>query len=172
MKIAEPESKFTSLQELLSKLSNPEMPQTPNFSRKEEKQCLQNLNNRLAGYIDHVHQLQQEKSHLTYQIKNFKEHKSVEVQHIKDLYEKQIASYNEDLDCKNKQYNELKVGQKALMQEYEDINSKLKKRDLDLATANDRHYDLEDKMRNLTNKFDHIESDRNVLQQQLNVRIL
>jgi len=83
------------------------------------------------------------------------------------LYEKQIGGLNAELDSKNKQYNQLKVGAEGLLSENEDIKSKLKKRDLDLTTANDRLRDLEDEMRNLANKLSHIESERDVLQRQV-----
>jgi len=58
-----------SLHELgLDNYPNPEYPASERLSRKEEKQSLQNLNNRLAGYIDRVRQLQQENSKLTHQV--------------------------------------------------------------------------------------------------------
>ena len=48
---------------------NPEYPESARLSRKEEKGALQNLNNRLAGYIDRVRQLQQENARLTHQVR-------------------------------------------------------------------------------------------------------
>ena len=58
-----------SLHELgLDNYPNPEMPESQRLTRKEEKMSLQNLNNRLAGYIDRVRQLQNENSKLTHQV--------------------------------------------------------------------------------------------------------
>ena len=111
--------------------------------------------------------MQQENSRLAYQIKTYDEHKSVEVLHLKEIYEKQIAGLNAELEGKTKQYNQLKVGAEGLLQENEDIKSKLKKRDVDLSSANDRLRGLEDEMRNLANKLSHIESERDVLQRQV-----
>ena len=49
---------------------NPEYPESSRLTRKEEKQSLQNLNNRLAGYIDRVRQLQQENQRLSHQVRH------------------------------------------------------------------------------------------------------
>ena len=58
-----------SLHELgLDNYPNPDYPESSRLSRKEEKQSLQNLNNRLAGYIDRVRQLQNENAKLTHQV--------------------------------------------------------------------------------------------------------
>ena len=54
-------SKYKSTQSLhelgLDNYPNPDMPESTRLTRKEEKMSLQNLNNRLAGYIDRVRQL-------------------------------------------------------------------------------------------------------------------
>ena len=50
-----PQSKYKSTQSLhelgLDNYPNPDMPESTRLTRKEEKQSLQNLNNRLAGKI-------------------------------------------------------------------------------------------------------------------------
>lgn len=99
-----------SLHELgLDNYPNPDMPESSRLSRKEEKQSLQNLNNRLAGYIDRVRTLQRENMALTRQIKVFEEHQTTEISHVKDMYNKQIDDLKAALESMNKQYNQLKV---------------------------------------------------------------
>ena len=99
-----------SLHELgLDNYPNPDMPESSRLSRKEEKQSLQNLNNRLAGYIDRVRTLQRENMALTRQIKVFEEHQTTEISHVKHMYNKQIDDLKAALESMNKQYNQLKV---------------------------------------------------------------
>lgn len=80
-----------SLHELgLDNYPNPEMPESTRLTRKEEKMSLQNLNNRLAGYIDRVRQLQNENHKLYHQVRTFEEYKATEVNNVKDLYNNQV----------------------------------------------------------------------------------
>jgi len=66
-----------SLHELgLDNYPYPEMPDGTRLTRKDEKQSLQNLNNRLAGYIDKVRTLQRDNAKLTKQIKHIEEYQS------------------------------------------------------------------------------------------------
>merc|ERR1711899_568748 len=164
-------SKYKSTQSLhelgLDNYPNPDMPESSRLSRKEEKQSLQNLNNRLAGYIDRVRTLQKENYTLTKQIKCFEEHQTTEITHVKDMYNKQIDDLKAALDSMNKQYNQLKVGAEGLLQENEDIKGKLKKKDNDLSAANGRIQDLEEELRNMVNKLSLLESEKIKFQSQL-----
>jgi hypothetical protein len=84
------------------------------LTRKEEKQSLQNLNNRLAsrlniqivffikglknnnyiflGYIDRVRQLQQENARLVHQVKTVESYQTREINNVKGMYDKQVSS--------------------------------------------------------------------------------
>ena len=125
------------------------------------------LNLSFLGYIDRVRQLQQENFKLTHQVKTFEKHQTIEITNVKDMYQKQIDDLKAALDAMNKQYNQLKVGAEGLLQENEDIKSKLKKKDTDLVHSNDRVRNLEDEMRNMANKLNYLEADKNKLQNQL-----
>jgi len=164
-------SKYKSTQSLhdlgLDNYPNPDMPESSRLSRKEEKQSLQNLNNRLAGYIDRVRTLQKENHHLTKQIISFEEHQTVEISHVKEMYSKQIDDLKAALDSMNKQYNQLKVGAEGLLSENEDIKGKLEKKDKDLSAANARIQDLEDELRSMVNKLSRLESEKVQFQSQL-----
>jgi len=164
-------SKYKSTQSLhdlgLDNYPNPDMPDSSRLSRKEEKQSLQNLNNRLAGYIDRVRSLQKENHHLTKQIISFEEHQTVEISHVKEMYSKQIDDLKAALDSMNKQYNQLKVGAEGLLSENEDIKGKMEKKDKDLSSANARIQDLEDELRSMVNKLSRLESEKVQFQSQL-----
>jgi lamin B len=169
--VGAPASKYKSTQSLhelgLDNYPNPDMPESSRLTRKEEKQSLQNLNNRLAGYIDRVRTLQRENLQLTRQIRTFEEHQTVEISHVKDMYNKQIDDLKSSLDAMNKQYNQLKVGAEGLLQENEDIKGKLKKKDSDLNTTQGRVRSLEDELRNMVNKLSRLESEKASMQSQL-----
>jgi len=157
-----------SLHELgLDNYPNAEMPESSRLSRKEEKQSLMNLNHRLAGYIDRVRNLQRENYTLTKQIRSFEEHQTVEISHVKDMYNKQIDDLKAALDSMNKQYNQLKVGAEGLLSENEDIKSKLEKKDRELAAANNNIGDLQEELRNMVNKLSLLESEKVKFQSQL-----
>ena len=164
-------SKYKSTQSLhelgLDNYPNPDMPESTRLTRKEEKMSLQNLNNRLAGYIDRVRQLQQENYRLTKQIKVFETHQTTEITQVKDMYNKQIDDLKGALESLNKQYNQLKLGAEGLLQENEDIKGRLNKKDNDLNLANDRIKGLTDEMHNMANKLNRLESERDKLKEQV-----
>merc|ERR1719367_1304669 len=157
-----------SLHELgLDNYPNPEWPEGPRLNRKEEKTALQNLNNRLASYIDRVMQLQTDNHELTRQIATFEEHKTVELNNVKDLYDKQVQDLKKALDNMNQNYNQLKVGAEGLLHENEDLKNKLKKKEADAANASDRAMNLEEELRQLGNSMSKLEADYKRAQQEL-----
>jgi len=157
-----------SLHELgLDNYPNPEWPEGPRLNRKEEKTALQNLNNRLASYIDRVMQLQTDNHKLTRQIATFEEHKTVEMNNVKDLYDKQVQDLKKALDNMNQNYNQLKVGAEGLLHENEDLKTKLKKKEADAANASDRAMNLEEELRQLGNSMSKLEADYKRAQQEL-----
>ena len=163
--------KYKSTQSLhdlgLDNYPNPEWPEGPRLTRKDERTALQNLNNRLAGYIDRVMQLQNDNQRLHHQISTFEEHKTVEVNNVKSLYDKQIEELKKALDNMNQNYNQLKVHAEGLLHEHEDIKTKLNKRETDLQNATDRSEALEEELRNLGNKMSKLEGDHHKAQRDL-----
>ena len=150
-----------SLHELgLDNYPSPEYPESSRLTRKEEKQSLQNLNNRLAGYIDRVRQLQQDNAKLTHQIKTVEEYQSKEINNVKDIYDKQVDDLKAALDNMNKQYNQLKVGAEGLLQENEELKDKATKRERDLANSTHHVNALEEEIRSLNDKMRKLEAER------------
>lgn len=157
-----------SLHELgLENYPYPEMPESSRLTRKEEKQTLQNLNNRLAGYIDKVRQLQRDNAKLNKQIKHIEEYQSKEVTNVKQLYDQEIDSLKDALDGLSRQYNQLKVASEGLLNENEELKDTLKRKDNDLKNTSDAMSALQEEIRHLTNKMGDIENQRKKTQDKL-----
>merc|ERR1719221_660443 len=157
-----------SLHELgLDNYPYPEMPEASRLTRKEEKMSLQNLNNRLAGYIDKVRQLQRDNNKLTKQIKHIEEYQSKEVTNVKQIYDNEIDSLKDALDGLSKQYNQLKVASEGLLNENEELKDTLRRKDNDLKNSGDLITGLQDEVRDLSNKMGSMENERRKTQEKL-----
>ena len=83
---------------------------SPNLrNRMEEKEELQNLNDRFAVYIDKMRLLEEQNSTLTAEISSRREKEQVQVSEVKSLYEGELANTRQLLDeiCKEKSRIEL-----------------------------------------------------------------
>ena len=157
-----------SLHELgLDNYPYPDMPESSRLSRKEEKQTLQNLNNRLAGYIDKVRQLQRDNAKLTKQIKHIEEYQSKEVTNVKQIYDSEIDSLKEALDGLSRQYNQLKVASEGLLNENEDLKDTLRRKDNDLKNTGGIVSGLQEEVRQLTNRLGDMENAKKKTQEKL-----
>jgi len=157
-----------SLHELgLDNYPYPEMPDGTRLTRKDEKQSLQNLNNRLAGYIDKVRTLQRDNAKLTKQIKHIEEYQSKEVNNVKHIYDSEIESLKDALDALSKQYNQLKVASEGLLNENEELKDSLRRRDNDLKNSENLIGDLQNEVRDLSNQMGGLENERKKTQEKL-----
>merc|ERR1712025_1431034 len=129
------------------------MPEGSRLTRKDEKNNLQNLNNRLAGYIDKVRQLQRDNAKLTKQIKHIEEYQSKEVNNVKHIYDSEIESLKDALDALSKQYNQLKVASEGLLNENEELKDTLRRKDNDMKNSDNLINDLQTEVRDLSNKM-------------------
>ncbi|XP_023346890.1 lamin-L(I) [Eurytemora carolleeae] len=145
----------------------PEMPESSRLSRKEEKQTLQNLNNRLAGYIDKVRQLQRDNAKLNKQIKHIEEYQSKEVTNVKQIYDHEIDSLKDALDGLSRQYNQLKVASEGLLSENEDLKDTLQRKDNDLKNTGEVISGLQDEIRQLTSRLGDLDNQRKKTQDRL-----
>lgn len=83
-----------------SPLSSPKVAfNSPTFrSRLEEKEELQNLNDRFAVYIDKMRSLEERNTVLTAEITSFKEKEKQQVSEVKGLYEEELTNARRLLD--------------------------------------------------------------------------
>merc|ERR1719239_300049 len=145
----------------------PEYPDGTRMTRQEEKQGLQNLNNRLAGYIDKVRQLQRDNAKLNKQIKHIEEYQSKEVTNVKQIYDNEIDSLKDALDGLSRQYNQLKVASEGLLSENEDLKDTMRRKDNDLKNTGDIINGLQEEIRQLTNRLGEMENQRKKTQERL-----
>lgn len=79
------------------------------FSRIQEKHELQNLNNRLAVYIDRVKYLETENSKLTQELHSSQEVTTREVSNVKVLFEAELDDLRNALDREAKEKSRLEL---------------------------------------------------------------
>jgi lamin B len=92
--------------------------------RVEEKQELQNLNSRLAAYIDRVRTLQEENGRLMVQVRSKEETVTREVVAVKETYEKELTDVKALLDDATKEKAALQVEKRNLRASNEDLKEK------------------------------------------------
>lgn len=93
-------------------------------SRLVEKNELQNLNDRLAAYIDRVRHLENENSRLTTEITSYRETSHREVSNIKGMFENELGDARKLLDETSKEKAKLEIDIKRFFEENEDLKKR------------------------------------------------
>lgn len=94
------------------------------YSRLQEKQDLQNLNDRLACYIEKVRHLESENSRLTREVQTSQEIVTREVSNIKSMYEHELSDARKLLDDTARERAKLEIDTKRLWDDNEDLKTK------------------------------------------------
>lgn len=103
----------------------PQSPMSPTrHSRIAEKLELQNLNDRLAGYIDRVRFLEAENSRLTVEVQTARETVTRESSNIKSMFEHELADARKILDETAREKARLEIDIKRLYEENDELKQK------------------------------------------------
>ncbi|XP_051764791.1 lamin-B1 [Ctenopharyngodon idella] len=113
------------------------------ISRLQEKEDLQQLNDRLAAYIDTVRSLESENSVLQLQISEREEIRSRELTGIKSLYETELADARKALDDTARERARLQIELGKIKSEQEQLQYTYAKKDADLAGTQTRLKEVE-----------------------------
>ncbi|XP_037958239.1 lamin Dm0 [Teleopsis dalmanni] len=129
---------------VVSGTNRPSSPLSPTrHSRLQEKAELQNLNDRLACYIDRVRNLETENARLSIEVQTSRETVSREATNIKSIYENELCDARRLLDDTAREKAKLEIDLKRLWEENEELKAKLdrKSKECAVSEANARKYE-------------------------------
>ncbi|XP_077685095.1 lamin-B3-like isoform X2 [Eretmochelys imbricata] len=113
------------------------------LSRLQEKEELQQLNDRLAAYIDRVRALEADKSALQQRLAEQEEGSSRELGNVRLRYETELADARKALDCIAIERATLQVELGKLSEEHRQLHARNSKKEADLNLAQARIRDLD-----------------------------
>lgn len=122
-------------------------------SRLVEKVELQNLNDRLACYIDRVRNLENENARLTIQVQSNQETVTREVSNIKQMYEGELAETRKLLDETAREKAKLEIDTKRLWEENDELRQKLEKKTKDCSSFENSARIYESRYNDISSKF-------------------
>lgn len=115
---------FSSGSGSMGSTQRPRSPLSPTrYSRLQEKAELQNLNDRLACYMDKVRSLEAENNRLTREVRISEESISREVSGVKAMYDQELADARRLLDDIAKERAQVEIDCKRLSEENGDLKS-------------------------------------------------
>lgn len=125
----------------------------------QEKQDLQNLNDRLATYIDKVRYLEAENNRLTREIQSTQETVTREVSNIKSMYDHELSDARKLLDETHREKARLEIDVKRLLDENDELKADLAKKSKDLVLAENSARIYETRCNELQLKYNQANGD-------------
>ncbi|XP_046398629.1 lamin Dm0-like [Ischnura elegans] len=146
----------------------PSSPLSPTrYSRLQEKADLQNLNDRLACYIDRVRQLESENSKLTREVQTTQETITRETTQLKSMYENELSDARRLLDDTSRERARLEIDCRRLSDENAELRLNLDKKTKDLVSAEKSLTIYESRVNDLSNKYNQAAGERKKLLDQI-----
>uniref|UniRef100_A0A182N2S1 Lamin n=1 Tax=Anopheles dirus TaxID=7168 RepID=A0A182N2S1_9DIPT len=134
--------------------ARPSSPLSPTrHSRLQEKADLQNLNDRLACYIDRVRFLEQENSRLTMEVRTSQDTTTREVSNIKSMYEHELSDARKLLDETSREKAKLEIDGKRILEENDDLKKRLDRKTKEAADADRNARANEARVNELSSKY-------------------
>lgn len=138
----------------------PSSPLSPTrLSRIQEKFDLQNLNDRLACYIDRVRYLEQENSRLTMEVRTSQETVTREVSNIKSMYEHELSDARKLLDETAREKAKLEIDAKRIWEENEELKKRLERKTKEAVDAERNSRAQESRANDLSGKYNTLLSE-------------
>ncbi|KAH8246513.1 hypothetical protein KR038_007939 [Drosophila bunnanda] len=137
-------------------------------SRVAEKVELQNLNDRLATYIDRVRNLETENSRLSIEVQTTRDTVTRETNNIKSIYEGELEETRRLLDDTARDRARAEIDIKRLWEENEELKAKLDKKTKECTTAEGNARMYESRASELGNKYTQACADRKKATDDLN----
>ncbi|CAH0394103.1 unnamed protein product [Bemisia tabaci] len=148
----------------------PRSPLSPaKYSRRQEKADLQNLNDRLACYIERVRRLESDNNKLTKQVTTYETKLNREVTDVKKLYEDELQAARAALDKEAKDKAKLEIDTRRMFEENDYLQTELDKKTKDLATAERALSVVQNKLNDITNRYDQCQGERKKFADELKV---
>jgi lamin B len=125
----------------------------------QEKADLQNLNDRLACYIDRVRYLEGENSRLTREVQKTHETVTRQVTDIKSMYDNELSEARKLLDETFREKAKLEIDTKRLWDENEELKADLAKKSKELVLAENSARIWETRCNELQMKYNQANAD-------------
>lgn len=137
------------------------------ITRMQEKLDLQNLNDRLATYIDRVRHLENENSRLSVQVQSTQETITREVTNIKTLYEQELSDARKLVDDTAKEKAKMQIEAGKWRSQADELQSKLAKKEKDYISIERRIVSLETLNNDLSARMSQTSAERKRLEDEI-----